>query len=79
MLFSSLLPPGQYANFLFLLGCGQSVTFGAAAAEVSDILAAADRDRFRHLFDEVRAFFVPFTHEALEQSSFLIDRLVERL
>jgi chorismate mutase/prephenate dehydrogenase len=53
--------------------------FSAAAAEVADILAAADRDRFRGLFDEVREFFGPFTHEALEQSSFLIDRLVERL
>ena len=53
--------------------------FGAAAAEVAGILAAADRDRFRALFEEVREFFGPFTHEALEQSSFLIDRLVERL
>jgi len=52
--------------------------FGAAAAEVAGILAAADRDRFRALFEEVREFFGPFTHEALEQSSFLIDRLVER-
>ena len=52
--------------------------FGAAAAEVAGILAAADRDRFRALFEEVRDFFGPFTHEALEQSSFLIDRLVER-
>jgi len=52
--------------------------FGAAAAEVADILSAADRGRFRALFEEVRAFFGPFTHEALEQSSFLIDRLVER-
>jgi prephenate dehydrogenase len=53
--------------------------FKAAAAEVADILASADRDRFRGLFEEVREFFGPFTHEALEQSSFLIDRLVERL
>jgi chorismate mutase/prephenate dehydrogenase len=53
--------------------------FKAAAAEVADILASADRDRFRRLFEEVREFFGPFTHEALEQSSFLIDRLVERL
>jgi len=56
-----------------------TAAFGTAAAEVADILAAADRERFRHLFDEVREFFGPFTHEALEQSSFLIDRLVERL
>jgi chorismate mutase/prephenate dehydrogenase len=53
--------------------------FGAAAAEVAEILAAGDRERFRGLFAEVRDFFGPFTHEALEQSSFLIDRLVERL
>jgi chorismate mutase/prephenate dehydrogenase len=53
--------------------------FRAAAAEVAAILAKADRDRFRQLFEEVREFFGPFTHEALEQSSFLIDRLVERL
>jgi chorismate mutase/prephenate dehydrogenase len=45
---------------------------------VASILGAGDRDRFRTLFEEVRAFFGPFTHEALEQSSFLIDRLVER-
>jgi chorismate mutase/prephenate dehydrogenase len=46
---------------------------------VTDILISGDRDRFRSLFTEVRDFFGPFTHEALEQSSFLIDRLVERL
>jgi chorismate mutase/prephenate dehydrogenase len=53
--------------------------FGAAANEVADVLASGDRERFRQLFAEVRDFFGPFTHEALEQSSFLIDRLVERL
>ena len=56
-----------------------TAAFGEAAREVAEILADADRDRFRALFEEVRAFFGPFTHEALEQSSFLIDRLVERL
>jgi len=53
--------------------------FRNAAQEVSEILASGDRERFRALFAEVRDFFGPFTHEALEQSSFLIDRLVERL
>lgn len=56
-----------------------TAAFGAAAAEVADILGSGDRERFRALFDEVRTFFGGFTHEALEQSSFLIDRLVERL
>lgn len=53
--------------------------FGRAATEVADILGSTDRERFRELFAEVREFFGPFTHEALEQSSYLIDRLVERL
>jgi chorismate mutase/prephenate dehydrogenase len=56
-----------------------TTAFGKAAAEVAEILASGDRERFRRLFAEVREFFGPFTHEALEQSSFLIDRLVERL
>jgi hypothetical protein len=30
------------------------------------------------MFSEVQAFLGPFTVEALEQTSFLIDRLVER-
>jgi chorismate mutase/prephenate dehydrogenase len=53
--------------------------FASAATEVAEILASADRERFQHMFEEVRDFFGPFTHEALEQSSYLIDRLVERL
>ena len=56
-----------------------TTAFARAAAEVAEILGSGDRARFRGLFDEVREFFGPFTHEALEQSSFLIDRLVERL
>lgn len=53
--------------------------FEAATREVAEIVTTGDRERFRGLFAEVRDFFGPFTHEALEQSSFLIDRLVERL
>ena len=53
-------------------------TYLDAAREVADILASGDRDRFRAMFAEVKAFLGPFTVEALEQTSFLIDRLVER-
>lgn len=48
------------------------------AAEVANILASGDRDRFRGMFAEVKQFLGSFTTEALEQTSFLIDRLVER-
>lgn len=56
-----------------------TAAFREAAHEVGDILASEDRASFDALFDEVRDFFGPFTAEALEQSSFLIDRIVERM
>ena len=55
-----------------------TATFLTAANEVADIVASGDRDRFRAMFEEVQSFLGPFTIEALEQTSFLIDRLVER-
>lgn len=55
-----------------------TAAFRRAADELSDVLAQRDQVRFNRMFEEVRAFFGPFTAEATEQSSFLIDRLVER-
>lgn len=51
--------------------------FRNAAADLGAILAAGDQDAFDQVFAEVRAFFGDFSQEALEQSGFLIDRLVE--
>lgn len=58
----------------------QEVTdrFVEAAQRLQTSVTAADRDAFARQFDEVKAFFGGFTTQALEQSSFLIDRLVER-
>lgn len=50
----------------------------AAAEEVADVIARRDQAAFTALFDEVRAFLGSFTTEALQQSSYLIDRIVER-
>lgn len=52
--------------------------FVDAAREVAEILLTRDQLRFEKLFADVRRFFGSFTDVALEQSSFLIDRLVER-
>lgn len=52
-------------------------TFMSAAREIADILDQKDQARFDALFTEVGSFFGEFTEEALEQSGFLIDRLVE--
>ena len=52
--------------------------FCAAAAELAEILRTKDQPRFEAMFAEVRSFFGDFTAEAVEQSSFLIDRMIER-
>jgi len=52
--------------------------FGRAAREIADILASGDQAAFQGVFAEVQGFFGDFTEEAVEQSSFLIDRIVER-
>ena len=52
--------------------------FEEAAREVSGLLERRDQAAFSEMFAEVRRFFGAFTAEALEQSGYLIDRLVER-
>lgn len=51
--------------------------FRSAAQEIAEVLESGDQARFGAMFDEVRQFFGDFTDEALEQSRFLIDRLIE--
>lgn len=55
-----------------------AATLQESAAELSHIITAGDQEAFAALFAEVRTFFGDFTAEALEQSRFLIDRIVER-
>ncbi|MDQ8158337.1 MAG: bifunctional chorismate mutase/prephenate dehydrogenase [Gemmatimonadota bacterium] len=55
-----------------------TAAFGASVQEVAEVLARGDQAAFARLFADVRTFFGDFTAEALEQSSFLIDRIVER-
>jgi chorismate mutase/prephenate dehydrogenase len=49
-----------------------------AAEELALVIERKDQKAFAGLFDEVREFFGAFTSEALQQSSFLVDRIVER-
>lgn len=72
--------PGLYGPIEMRNPASGDVTaaFAAAARELGEIIAAGDQAAFDAMFAEVRAFFGNFTDEALEQSSYLIDRLVER-
>ncbi len=53
-------------------------TFVRAAEELRANVASRDHAAFARVFDHVHDYFGSFTEQALEQSSFLIDRLVER-
>ncbi|MEM1415347.1 MAG: prephenate dehydrogenase/arogenate dehydrogenase family protein [Myxococcota bacterium] len=52
--------------------------FREAADELAEVLASGEQARFDAVFGEVRAYLgEAFTAEALEQSRFLVDRLIE--
>jgi chorismate mutase/prephenate dehydrogenase len=52
--------------------------FAKTAQQMQNLVADKDHQAFAKMFREVRDYFGAFTDQALEQSSFLIDRLVER-
>ena len=52
--------------------------FRAAAEEFESLLLANDQDAFSETFQEVTNFFGPFADTALRESTYLIDRMVER-
>lgn len=52
--------------------------FVESARQLMEKVTRGDRQAHREMFTQVREMFGKFTDQALEQSSFLIDRLVER-
>ncbi len=72
--------PQLYSSIQMLNPGTPNVTaaFIRAAEELQDVTARQDRAAFEAMFDEVRQYFGAFTQRALEQSDFLIDRVVER-
>ena len=72
--------PGLYASIQMSNPQTADVTaaFLRAAEDLRSATEKRDRAAFQAMFDEVRQYFGAFTERALEQSDFLIDRLVER-
>ena len=52
--------------------------FVRAATEHKAVVVSGDTAGMNAMFEQVRGFFGDFTDRALEQSSYMIDRLVER-
>ncbi len=72
--------PELYASIQMSNPATAQVTgaFVRAAGELKRLIDGKHRAEFAAMFDEVRRQFGPFTERALEQSNYLIDRLVER-
>ncbi len=72
--------PELYASIQLSNPATADVTaaFVEAAGKLRESVVNEDRQAMKETFDEVRQYFGEFTEQALEQSSFLIDRLVER-
>ena len=72
--------PDLYASIQMLNPQTPVVTeaFVRAAEEIRGFTAGPDHAAFQALFADVRRYFGDFTAQALAQSDFLIDRLVER-
>jgi chorismate mutase/prephenate dehydrogenase len=73
--------PDLYASIQMSNPLTDKVTeaFVQAAAAHRDAVAANDHEAVTDVFERVREFFGDFTDRALEQSSYMIDRLVERM
>jgi len=52
--------------------------FIESAKQLADVVTQKDAAAFQGIFEKVKQNFGSFTQDALEQSSFLIDRMVER-
>jgi len=72
--------PDLYASIQMSNPLTNEVTeaFVRAATEHRAVVAAGDTAGVKAMFEEVRGFLGDFTDRALEQSSYMIDRLVER-
>ncbi len=72
--------PDLYASIQMANPQTEAITqaFVNTATNLQQNALQHDRESFREMFIEVHDFFGDFTEQALEQSAFLIDRLVER-
>jgi len=72
--------PELYASIQMSNPLTREVTeaFVRAAGEHEKVVQSGDRKAITDLFEQVRGYFGEFTDRALEQSSYMIDRLVER-
>ena len=72
--------PALYASIQMSNPQCQRITsaFVDAAHQLKTVVDRGDRESFATMFNEVSEYLGAFKDEAMEQSSYLIDRMVER-
>jgi len=72
--------PKLYAEIIFATPERQELlkSYLASLVEQLEMLATADKEKFCREFSRIAAWFGPFGDQAMRESSYLIDKLIER-
>lgn len=72
--------PGLYADIILASPQRRALLkeFIGSVAGAQDLVETGDADRLCREFRQIREWFGPFCEQALRESTFLIDKLVER-
>ena len=72
--------PGLYADIILASPQRRALLkeFIGSVADAKDLVETGDADRLCREFRQIREWFGPFCEQALRESTFLIDKLVER-
>ncbi len=72
--------PALYSGIIFASHerCEILREFISSMAETMEIVDKGDKEKFEKQFNEIAEWFGPFSEQAMRESSFLIDKLIER-
>ena len=72
--------PALYSGIIFASKerCELLKEFISSMAETMEIVDKGDKEEFEKQFNEIAEWFGPFSEQAMRESSFLIDKLIER-
>ena len=72
--------PALYSGIIFASQerCEMLKDFLSSMTETMDIVVKGDKEEFEKQFRDIAKWFGPFSEQAMRESSFLIDKLIER-
>ena len=72
--------PGLYSEIIFASPERRALLkdYLACLADNLDMVESQDKEAFKKQFNQIAEWFGPFSEQALQESSFLIDKMIER-